>query len=104
NGSTKHEAREADLDSSDTSATKETKDDDGDDRKKRSDIVLPKGNRFRTKRGLIGILAGGLPAFLLMAKNGQNAWGVPLGFLFIVVWPCGGMELIGTFAAPAERV
>lgn len=60
------------------------------------DLVL-RGNPLRWKRGVGAILAGGVPAFLLMAKNGQNGWGIPLGFLFVCVAAFGVMDLLGTF-------
>lgn len=66
---------------------------DGEDERE----LLPRGNPLRRKRGLLITLAGAIPAFLLMAKNGQNAWGVPVGFLFIAVCAFGLMDLLGTF-------
>lgn len=66
--------------------------------------LFPPGNAFRTKRGLIAIAAGGIPAFLLMAKNGQNGWGVPLGLLFVAVAAFGVMDLLGTFDDADEHV
>ncbi|HEY8074020.1 MAG TPA: glycosyltransferase family 39 protein, partial [Labilithrix sp.] len=66
--------------------------------------IVPRGNPLRTKRGLVGILGGGIPAYLLMAKNGQNAWGVPLGFVCVLVMAWGVMDLLGTFDDPEERV
>ena len=33
---------------------------------------LPRGNPLRPRRGIIAILAGAIPAALLMAKNGQS--------------------------------
>lgn len=71
---------------------------------KKEDLLLPPGNPFRTKRGLIAIAAGGIPAFLLMAKNGQNAWGVPLGLLFVAIAAFGVMDLLGTFDDADDRV
>jgi 4-amino-4-deoxy-L-arabinose transferase-like glycosyltransferase len=67
-----------------------------------ADDLLERGNPLRYKRGLIAILGGGLPAFFLMAKNGQNGWGIPLGFLFICVAAFGVMDLLGTFDDPVE--
>ena len=62
-----------------------------------NETLLAPGNPLRWKRGLIGILAGAVPAFLLMAKNGQNGWGIAVGFLFILVAAFGVMDLMGTF-------
>src|SRR5687768_1655234 len=98
NGSAKY-GEEADISAKkadDDDADEEDRDDDEKDEKdekKKSDLFLPKGNPFRTKRGLIAILAGGVPAFLLMAKNGQNAWAFPIGLLFIAVAAFGVMDL-----------
>jgi 4-amino-4-deoxy-L-arabinose transferase-like glycosyltransferase len=61
------------------------------------DAVVARGNPLQRKRGIIAILAGGVPAFLLMAKNGQNSWGIPLGFVCICVCAFGVMDLLGTF-------
>jgi 4-amino-4-deoxy-L-arabinose transferase-like glycosyltransferase len=59
--------------------------------------VLPKGNPLNVVRGLATILGGAVPAFFLMAKNGQNAWAVPLGAVFVAVAAFGVMDLLGTF-------
>ncbi|MBX3216518.1 MAG: glycosyltransferase family 39 protein [Labilithrix sp.] len=78
-------------------------DDGGDDK----DNLLARGNPLRWKRGLIAILGGGIPAFLLMAKNGQNSWALPVGLLFVCVVVFGVMDLLGTFddgkSASADR-
>jgi 4-amino-4-deoxy-L-arabinose transferase-like glycosyltransferase len=58
--------------------------------------LLPRGNPLR-KRALATILAGGVPAFLLMAKNTQFSWGVPAGLLCVAVAVWGVMDLLGTF-------
>ena len=58
--------------------------------------VIPRGNPLR-KRSAALIAAGIVPAFLLMAKNGQSWWGVPVGLLFIAVAAWGVMDLLGTF-------
>ncbi len=65
---------------------------------------LPKGNRLRTKRGVIAMLGGGIPAFLLMAKNGQSGWAVPVGLLFVAIAAWGVMDLLGTFDDAEDRV
>ena len=72
------------------------------DAEKDSDI-LPRGNRLRLRSAII-IAAGLIPAFLLMAKNGQNAWGVPVGLIFIAIAGWGVMDLLGTFDDADEHV
>lgn len=66
-----------------------------DDEAKEPDI-LPRGNPLRT-RAVVTILAGAVPAFLLMAKNGQFSWGVPAGLIFCAIAAWGIMDLLGTF-------
>ncbi|MBX3262912.1 MAG: glycosyltransferase family 39 protein [Labilithrix sp.] len=68
-----------------------------DDDAEAKDNLLARGNPLRWKRGLVAILGGGFPAFLLMAKNGQNGWALPLGLLFVCVAVFGVMDLLGTF-------
>ncbi len=103
NGSTKHvddpddEASTDDDEAASADASAEA------EKEKKVDL-FPPGNPLRKKRGLVAIAAGGIPAFLLMAKNGQNGWGVPLGLLFIVVAAFGVMDLLGTFDDGGEHV
>ena len=59
--------------------------------------LVPRGNPLRITRGLIGILGGGIPAFLLMARTGQASWAIPLGLLFVAIAAWGVMDLLGTF-------
>src|SRR5262249_15073066 len=80
-----------------TKAEEKKKEDDTPD-------VVPRGNPLQYKRGIIAILAGAVPAFLLMAKNGQNQWGIPLGCLCILVAAWGVMDLLGTFEDPEDRI
>ena len=56
--------------------------------------MLPKGNPLRWKRGGITALVGGLGAFLLMAHNAQLRFGVPLGFLFMIVATWGVLDFV----------
>ena len=65
---------------------------------------LPRGNPLRPRRGIIAILAGAIPAALLMAKNGQSSWGVPVGVLFVAIAAWGVMDLLGTFDDPDDRI
>ena len=65
--------------------------------------LLPRGNPLK-RRAIATILAGGVPAFLLMAKNGQNWWGVPVGLLFVALTAVGVMDLLGTFDDADEHV
>ncbi len=81
----------------DEQETEEETDEDKDD-------LLARGNPLRWKRGLIAILAGAIPAFLLMAKNGQHGWGIPVGFLFVCVAVFGVMDLLGTFDDQVDHV
>ncbi len=80
----------------DANAKDATKAKDGDDGEEEGDF-LPRGNPLRKKRGLIAILAGGIPAFLLMAKNAQHGWGIPVGFLLVAVCAFGVMDFCGSF-------
>ncbi|HSO34097.1 MAG TPA: glycosyltransferase family 39 protein, partial [Labilithrix sp.] len=65
--------------------------------------ILPRGNPLRMRSA--AIIAGGLvPAFFLMAKNGQVWWGVPAGLIFIAIAAWGLMDLLGTFDDADEHV
>ena len=55
------------------------------------------GNPLRLRRGGITLGIGGIGAFLLMAREGQWRWGVPVGFLFVLVAIFGALDLIGSF-------
>ncbi len=59
--------------------------------------LLLRGNPLRVGRGLGLLLAGGLPAFLLMAKNTQWASGIVLGTLCILLCTWGALDLLGSF-------
>ena len=72
------------------------------DKAKEPDII-PRGNALRMRSALI-IAAGVLPAFLLMAKNGQTWWGVPAGLIFIAIAAWGVMDLLGTFDDSDQHV
>jgi 4-amino-4-deoxy-L-arabinose transferase-like glycosyltransferase len=64
---------------------------------------LPRGNPLRMRS--IGLILGGaVPAFLLMAKNGQFWWGVPAGLIFVALAAWGVMDLLGTFDDPDSQV
>mgnify|MGYP000952189215 CR=1 FL=1 len=78
-----------------------------DERKKDDDKendLLARGNPFQWKRGLIAILGGGIPAFLIVARNTQAVWSIPVGFLFIAVATWGVMDLLGTFDDADEHI
>ena len=95
------EDEESEEPKSEKAAAEETKKaDDDEDREN----LLAAGNPPRWKRGLIALLGGGVPAFLLMAKNGQAWWAIPLGFAFICVAAFGVMDLHGTFDDAEEHV
>jgi 4-amino-4-deoxy-L-arabinose transferase-like glycosyltransferase len=85
-----------DDDDDDEKAT--SNDDEGDpsDEDPKEPELLPPGNPLRL-RALVTVLAGAVPAFLLMAKNTQSWWGVPAGLLFVAVAVWGLMDLLGTF-------
>jgi 4-amino-4-deoxy-L-arabinose transferase-like glycosyltransferase len=76
--------------------------DDADAGSKEPDL-LPQGNPLK-RRAIATILGGGVPAFLLMAKNGQNWWGVPAGLVFVAIAAVGVMDLLGTFDDADEHV
>lgn len=85
-------------------ADEEKKEDAKKEGEEEKEDLLAVGNPPRWKRGLIALLGGGIPAFLLMAKNGQSWWAIPLGFLFICVAAFGVMDLHGTFDDDEEHV
>jgi 4-amino-4-deoxy-L-arabinose transferase-like glycosyltransferase len=105
NGATSRESDEdeAEAESASTDERSGTDEDESEEEEER-DNLLASGNPLRWKRGLIAILAGGIPAFLLMAKNGQHGWGIPLGFLFVCIAVFGLMDLLGTFDDAADNV
>jgi 4-amino-4-deoxy-L-arabinose transferase-like glycosyltransferase len=55
------------------------------------------GHAPNGKAGALTFLAGALVAFLLMARDTQWRWGVPVGFLAVLVAAFGAMHLIGSF-------
>jgi 4-amino-4-deoxy-L-arabinose transferase-like glycosyltransferase len=55
------------------------------------------GNRLSLKRGGILLAIGGLGAFLLMARDGQWRWGVPVGFVLVLIAITGGLDMVGSF-------
>ena len=75
-----------------------------DDKKEKEDKLIARGNPLQWVRGGATMLGGGFLAFLLMAHNGQLRWGVPLGFLCIVVAAFGLMDFVGTFDDKAGHV
>jgi 4-amino-4-deoxy-L-arabinose transferase-like glycosyltransferase len=87
--------KKADADADDSDGEKKAEATSSDDDAKEPDI-LPRGNPIR-RRGIAAVLAGGVPAFLLMAKNGQTWWGVPAGLVFVAIAAFGIMDLLGTF-------
>ncbi len=66
--------------------------------------ILPRGNPLRTKRGVLTFLAGAVPAFVLMAKNAQTSWGIPVGAIFIAIAAWGLMDLLGSFDDGDDQV
>ncbi len=55
------------------------------------------GNPLRLKRGGLFFAIGGIGSFLLMARDTQWRWGVPVGFVLILVAVFGILDLIGSF-------
>src|SRR6478609_1912414 len=64
----------------------------------------PPAPKKRTLRGGVTFAIGALGAFLLMGNSVQLRWGVPAGFLFLVVATCGVLDFFGTFDSPDESV
>lgn len=55
------------------------------------------GHAPNLKTGGLLFLAGALGAFLLMARDTQWRWGVPVGFVAVLVAAFGALHLIGSF-------
>ncbi len=55
------------------------------------------GHGLRLARGGATFAVGAITAFLLMARDTQWRWGVPAGFVAIVVAAIGVLDLIGSF-------
>jgi 4-amino-4-deoxy-L-arabinose transferase-like glycosyltransferase len=55
------------------------------------------GHALRIARGGTTFLVFGVAAFLLMARDTQWRWGVPVGFLAILFSALGALDLIGSF-------
>jgi len=55
------------------------------------------GHALRLKKGGLVFALGVLIAFLLMARDGQWRWGVPVGFIGIVIAAIGALHAIGSF-------
>ncbi|HLK37888.1 MAG TPA: glycosyltransferase family 39 protein, partial [Polyangiaceae bacterium] len=66
--------------------------------------LIRRGNPLRLVRGGLTAVLASFFAFLLMAKQGQARWGVPLGAVFVLVATWGFMDLLGTFDDPDDRV
>ncbi len=66
--------------------------------------LIPRGNRLRLVRGGAPTLVAGIAALILMGREGQLRWGVPLGILLVAATCFGIMDLLGTFDDPEERV
>src|SRR3984957_13659623 len=66
--------------------------------------LLRRGNPLRWTRGGITALLGTIFTMLLMAKQGQWRWGVPLGAVFTLIASWGVMDLMGTFDDPDDRL
>jgi 4-amino-4-deoxy-L-arabinose transferase-like glycosyltransferase len=66
--------------------------------------LLQKGNALRWARGGVTAGLGIFFTYLLMAENGQLAFGVPSGILGVLVAAWGVMDMLGTFDDAAETV
>ncbi len=55
------------------------------------------GHALHLKSGVLVFGLGALIAFLLMARDGQWRWGVPVGFIGIVIAAIGALHVIGSF-------
>ncbi len=66
--------------------------------------LLRRGNPLRWTRGGVTTLLGVFFTVLLMAKQGQWRWGVPLGAIFVFIASWGVMDLMGTFDDPDDRL
>jgi 4-amino-4-deoxy-L-arabinose transferase-like glycosyltransferase len=66
--------------------------------------LLQRGNPLRLVRGGATALVGAFFTILLMGRQGQLRWGVPLGTLFVLVAAWGIMDLLGTFDDADARV
>jgi 4-amino-4-deoxy-L-arabinose transferase-like glycosyltransferase len=66
--------------------------------------LLRRGNPLRWTRGGVTTLLGVFFTVLLMAKQGQWRWGVPLGAIFVLIASWGVMDLMGTFDDPDDRL
>jgi 4-amino-4-deoxy-L-arabinose transferase-like glycosyltransferase len=106
NGSSKHVVANgtAPADGPAEKAEESAKDSAATEEEPTGDILIAPGNPLNKKRGILTILGGGVPAFLLMAKNGQNGWAIPVGFVFVLVCAFGVMDLLGTFDDAEEHV
>jgi 4-amino-4-deoxy-L-arabinose transferase-like glycosyltransferase len=66
--------------------------------------LLRPGNPLRLVRGGIPMTVASIAALVLMGREGQWRWGVPIGALLVAVACWGAMDLLGTFDDPADRV
>ncbi|HEX8791710.1 MAG TPA: glycosyltransferase family 39 protein [Polyangiaceae bacterium] len=66
--------------------------------------LLRRGNPLRWTRGGITAAIAGFLALLLMAKQGQWRWGVPMGAVLVGIAAWGVMDLLGTFDDPDDRL
>ena len=64
----------------------------------KEDKLIARGNPLQWLRGGVTMLGGGFLAFLLMAHDGQLRWGVPLGFVCILIAAFGLMALHALWA------
>ncbi|MBK7398349.1 MAG: glycosyltransferase family 39 protein [Myxococcales bacterium] len=55
------------------------------------------GHALQLKRGLLTFGIGALVPILIMSRDVQWRWGVPVGFLFVLVAAFGALDIIGSF-------
>jgi len=69
----------------------------GDEKPESPLAFLKGGNPMRLRRGGIAFGVGAFVSFLLMARDQQWRWSVPVGFVFILIAVVGALDIIGSF-------
>lgn len=74
------------------------------DAQRESVPLLRPGNPLRLVRGGVPMALASIASLVLMGREGQWRWGVPVGTIFVGVATWGVMDLLGTFDDPNDRV